>query len=188
MDEVIIGITGASGIPYSIKILKALRSLNRKVHLIISNNAKKVIKLESTVPEAEIRQLASIDYDPQDFSAPLASGSVISMKSIGMVIVPCSMKSLAAIANGYSDNLITRAADVIIKENKKLILVPRETPLSLIHLNNLSVLSKLGVIILPPAPGFYTKPKTIDDLISQIVGRILTCLGIPNDLQKPWLG
>ena len=188
LDEIIVGITGASGIIYAVKLLEALKSSNTKIHLIISENSEKIIELESPINKTEIQSLARENYDPQDFTSPLASGSFICTKEIAMVIVPCSMKTLAAIAHGYADNLITRTADVILKEKKPLFIVPRETPFNTIHLQNMLSLSQAGAIISPPIPAFYTLPKTIDDLISVFVGKILISLGIPNELHRKWLG
>ncbi|MHA1144185.1 MAG: UbiX family flavin prenyltransferase [Candidatus Helarchaeota archaeon] len=186
MDEVVVGITGASGIIYGIALLRILKDLRIKTHLIISKNAEKVITLEAPIPKVEMEELATEIHDPQDYSSPLASGSCISTKKIGLIIVPCSMKTLAAIAHGYSDNLLTRVADVFIKEKKPIILVPRETPFSGIHLENMLKLANYNITILPPIHAFYTKPKTIDDLVNQFAGKILISFGISNDFHQQW--
>ena len=188
MKEIIVSITGASGIIYAIKLLEVLKSSKIKTHLIISKNSDKIMELEAPITKVEIQDLASENHDQSDFTSPLASGSFICSKDIAMIIIPCSMKTLAAIAHGYANNLITRAADVILKEKKPLIIVPRETPFNTIHLKNMWSLSQAGAIISPPVPAFYMLPKTIDDLISDFIGRILTSLGIPNELHQPWLG
>ncbi|MHC1591373.1 MAG: UbiX family flavin prenyltransferase [Candidatus Helarchaeales archaeon] len=182
MDEVVIGMTGASGIIYGTCLLRHLRELGIKTHLIITSNASDVIKKESSLSKDEIEKLANWVHDPSDFSACIASGSYIGKKRTSLVIVPCSMKTLAAIAHGYSDNLLIRVADVFLKEKKPIVLVPRETPLNVTHLENMLKLASRGIWIIPPIHAFYTSPKTIDDLVSQFIGRILTILGISNDL------
>lgn len=181
--NIIVGITGASGVIYGIRLVEELKKLNHTVHLILSQWAVKNIEIETECDVEVLRELADWCYDVNDLSAPIASGSY---RNDGMVIAPCSMKTLSAIANGYSDNLISRAADVCIKERRKLIVVPRETPLSRIHLENMLKLSQAGVIILPPVPGFYFKPRTVDDIINHTVGKILDSMGIQAELYKRW--
>ncbi|GFN36799.1 aromatic acid decarboxylase [Tepidimicrobium xylanilyticum] len=133
----------------------------------------------------ELKKMATYFHDNKNFAAPIASGS---FKVDGMVVVPCSMKTLSSIANGFTDSLLTRACDVIIKEKRKLVLVPRETPLSPIHLENMLKLSRIGVTIFPPSPGFYNHPETIEDIVINMTGRILDSLGIDNNLVKRWKG
>lgn len=183
--ELIVALTGASGAIYGIQLLKTLKKLKTKTHLIISASAKIIIKHELNLDIKEIEKLADFTYDPQDFTAPIASGSY---RSDGMIIVPCSMKTLSAIANGYAENLIVRAAECMLKEKKPLILVPRETPLSLVHLRNMVKVAEAGAIIIPAMPGFYHKPKTIEDLANFIVGKILDILGIQHNLYRRWKG
>ena len=183
--RVIVGITGGSGAIYAVSLLKALKELNVETHLVISKMGEFVLKHECDLSIEEISKLANYYYNNDDFRAPIASGS---FKVDGMVVVPCSMKTLSAIANGYSDSLLTRACDVIIKESKKLVLVPRETPLSPIHLDNMLKLSKLGIKILPPIASFYNHPSTIEDIIIQFTGRILDNLNIENNLVNRWDG
>jgi 4-hydroxy-3-polyprenylbenzoate decarboxylase len=178
---ILIAITGASGIIIAEKLLQTLKTKNFKTELIISKAAKVVISNETNTKIKEIQQLASKYYDVNDLTAPPASGS---HKIDGMIVVPCTMKTLAAIANGYSDNLITRAADVAIKEKRKLILIVRESPLSPIHLENMLKLAKLGVVIAPPVPSYYIKPKSVDMLIDYTVGRILDQLGIDSNIKR----
>ncbi len=178
---ILIAITGASGIVIAEKLLQILRTKNIKTELIISKSAEVVISSESDSEFKDIQKLATYYYDVNDLTAPPASGS---HKIDGMIIVPCTMKTLSAIANGYSDNLITRAADVTIKEKRKLILIVRESPLSPIHLENMLKLANLGVVIAPPVPSYYIKPKSVDELINHTVGRILDQIGIESDIKR----
>ena len=177
------GVTGASGVVYGLTLLKTLRVMRIESHLIVSKSAELVINEEMNAGSGAFKELATRWYDETDLAAPLSSGSY---RTDGMVIAPCSMKTVAGIANGYSDNLILRAADVTIKQGRKLILVPRESPLSRIHLRNLSTLAGDGVIILPASPGFYHHPKTIDDLVGFVVGKILDLLNIDHKLYVRW--
>jgi len=180
--HLIVAITGCSGVVYGVRLLEACRELRIETDLIVSQAAEKILKLEL---DKDIRKLATRNYSPDDISAPLASGSV---KMDGMVIAPCSMKTLGAIASGIADNLITRAADVTLKEGRPLVLVPRETPLSLIHLENMVKLKRAGATILPAMPAFYNKPEGIPALIDFIVGRILDVLGVEHKLYQGWQG
>ena len=178
---ILIAITGASGISIAVKLLNYLKEKNIKTELIISKAAELVLLSESNIRITDIQQLATTYYDVSDLTAPPASGSY---RNDGMIIVPCTMKTLAAIANGYSDNLITRIADVTIKEKRKLILIVRESPLSPIHLENMLKLAKIGVVIAPPIPSYYIKPKSVDELIDHTVGRILDQIGIESDIKR----
>ncbi len=176
--------TGASGIVYGVRLLEYLKTRQEiKTFLIISEGAKKVIELETNFKINYIEKLADYSFNESDFTAPIASSSFL---VDGMVIIPASMKTLAAIAHGFDNNLITRAADNILRLRKPLVIVPRETPLSPIHLENMLKLSKSGAVILPACPGFYTKPKRIEDLIDFIVGKVLDNLGITHDLYERW--
>ena len=177
----LVAITGATGIDLAIKLLETLREKEIITELIISKNAEKVISVETEYEISDIRKLASENYDANDLLAPPASGS---HKEDTMIVIPCSMKSLSAIANGYANNLIVRAADVMIKEKRKLILVVRETPFSVIHLENMLKLAKIGVVILPPIPSYYIKPKSVDDLTEFTVGRILDHVGIESNIKR----
>ena len=181
--KLVIGMSGASGIIYGVRFLQVLRELNVETHVVLTNSALRVAKIEHDLSKEDIIKLADKYYDIDDMTAPIASGSFI---HDGMVIIPCSMKTLAGLAHGYTDNLLLRAADVTLKERRKLILVPRETPLSVIHIKNLLTLAEAGAIILPAMPAFYHKPKTIDDLINHIVGRVLDQLGIAHNLYRRW--
>jgi 4-hydroxy-3-polyprenylbenzoate decarboxylase len=182
----IVGITGASGVIYGIRLLEVL-STNDEVetHLIISEAAEKVIRYETDRKVEQVKALADLCYDIDDTGAKLASGS---FKRDGMVIAPCSMKTLSGLANSYADNLLTRSADVTLKEMSKLVLLPRETPLHLGHLRNMEKLAEMGAIILPPAPSFYHRPQTIQDLVDHIIGKVLDIFDIEHNLFRRWPG
>jgi flavin prenyltransferase len=181
--RIVIGFSGASGIIYGIRLLEILHSINIQTYLIISEWAKKNIEIETDKTFEYVKSLSSVNYDNFKLDASVSSGSFL---HDGMVIVPCSMKSLSSIANGYDDTLISRAASVTLKESRKLIIVPRETPLSRIHLENMIKLQEAGAIILPAMPGFYHNPSTIDEIIDHLVGKILDQLKIEHDLFKRW--
>lgn len=183
--RLVAAITGSSGVVYGVRLLEVCRELGIDTELIVSKSAETVLGLELGKKVDELEKLASVVYSPDDMTAPIASGSY---KTDGMVIAPCSMKTLGAIASGVSDNLITRAADVTLKQERKLILVPRETPLNLIHLENMAKLKRAGATILPASPAFYTKPKEISDLIDFIVGRILEMFEVEHELYRRWEG
>ncbi|MEE9585298.1 MAG: UbiX family flavin prenyltransferase [Nitrososphaerales archaeon] len=178
-----IGITGASGAVYGIRLLEVLKEHNVETHLIITQWGAKMIRYETELAVDDVKAFASYVYDDKDLAASLSSGS---FQFDGMVVIPCSMKTIAGISAGYTSTLLTRAADVALKEGRKLILVPRETPLSAIHLKNLLELSRLGVIILPAMPGFYHEPKSISDLVDQIVGKVLDQFDLEHTLYKRW--
>ncbi|TLX66893.1 MAG: UbiX family flavin prenyltransferase [Thaumarchaeota archaeon] len=182
-DRIVIGFSGASGIIYGIRLLEILHSINIKTYLIISEWAKKNIAIETDKTLEYVKSLCAVNYENFKLDASVSSGSFL---HDGMVIVPCSMKSLSSIANGYDDTLISRAASVTLKESRKLILVPRETPLSRIHLENMIKLQDAGAIILPAMPGFYHKPRTINEIVDHLVGKILDQLKIKHDLFKRW--
>jgi 4-hydroxy-3-polyprenylbenzoate decarboxylase len=181
--SLIVGISGSSGSILGIKLLEFLWSANIETHLIISSPSESIIPHETEYSVEDVKKLAAKTYDNKDFFAPFASGS---FKTDGMVIIPCSMKTLAGVASGYSDNLMLRAADVCLKERRKLVLVTRETPLSLIHIKNMSKVTKAGTVVLPPMLSFYSKPKTIDDMINHTIGKVLDVLGIENKLYERW--
>ena len=182
-DKIVIGFSGASGIIYGIRLLEILHSINIQTYLIISEWAKKNIEIETDKTLEYVKSLSTVNYDNFRLDASVSSGSFL---HDGMVIVPCSMKSLSSIANGYDDTLISRAASVTLKESRKLIIVPRETPLSRIHLENMVKLQEAGAIILPAMPGFYHKASTIEEIIDHLVGMILDQLNIKHDLFKRW--
>jgi len=182
--RIILAVTGASGQQYALALARALSlSPDVELHLILSEAAKKVMALEADFQPGDLEALAVASYGEKDIAAPPASGS---WRHAGMIVCPCSMASLAAIAQGLGTNLIHRAADVTLKEGGKLILVTRETPLSLIHIKNMLAAKEAGATIVPASPGFYHKPRTIDDLVSQLAGRVLDQLDIGHSLFKRW--
>jgi len=178
-----VAITGASGVQYGIRLLEVLQELQEKTQLVVTNNAQKIIEAETTSSLSYVKSLAEHTFDENDFTAPIASGSCL---EDGMVIAPCSMKTVGSIASGVSMNLVARAADVCLKERRELILVVRETPLNAIHLSNLLKVTQCGAIVVPASPGFYTRPSTISDLIDIIVARVLDLLQISHSLSKRW--
>lgn len=183
-NEIIIGISGASGVQYGIRLLETLKQMEGyKTHLVISESAKKLIQIETEFSVQEVEQLGDHVYDDDDFTAPIASGS---HRSKGMIIAPCSAKTLASIAVGMSDTLISRAADVCLKEKRPLVLMLRETPLNLVHVENMERAIKAGASILPACPAFYPKPKSIDEIINFMAGRALDLLNIEHNLYKRW--
>jgi flavin prenyltransferase len=181
--RLVVAITGSSGVIYGTKTLEALYNLKIETHLVLSEWGEKNIKFETSNTIDYVKSLATRHYDINNMAAAISSGSFL---TDGMIIVPCSMKTLSSIANGYDDNLISRAATVAIKESRKLVVVPRETPLSRIHLENMLKLSQIGAIVLPAMPGFYHKPNSIDDLIDHIVGKILDQFSIGQNMFRRW--
>ncbi len=184
MLKLIMAITGASGMPYALTLIREIKKLDVELYLIVSAAARKVLSLESPGFEESL-DLADYQYFQEDLAAPMASGS---FQHSGMVVCPCSMASLAAIAQGLGSNLIHRAADVTLKENRPLVLVPRETPLNRIHLKNMLAACDAGAIIMPPCPGFYHRPREIHDLVQHTVSRILDALGMDNQAAPRWGG
>ena len=183
--RIVVGISGGSGSIYAVSLLKALKELNIETHLVVSTMGEYVTEHECGVNLEELKSLATYYHDNKNFAAPISSGSFKVDKTI---ILPCSMKTLASVACGFSDSLLARACDVTLKEGRPLILVPRETPLSAIHLENMLKLSRMGVTIFPLSPGFYNHPQTIEDIVFNMTGRLLDALGIENDLVKRWTG
>jgi len=181
--KLIIGITGSTGVIYGIRMLETLKKLNVETHLIMSEWAEKCISMETEYRADYVKSLATNTSDEKNMASSVSSGT---HQVDGMIIAPCSMKTLSAIANGYDETLIARAAGVTIKESRKLILMTRETPFSAIHLENMLKLSRLGVVILPPVTEFYTKPKSIDDLVNHGVGKCLDQFNIKHDLYPRW--
>jgi 4-hydroxy-3-polyprenylbenzoate decarboxylase len=182
----VIGITGASGVIYGIRLLEVLSACKEvETHLIVSKPAEQIIKFETDWSLERVKALADNCYDINDIGASLSSGSY---RRDGMIIAPCSMKTLAALATSYTDDLITRAADITLKERKKLVLLARETPLHLGHLRNMVKLTEMGAVIFPPIPGFYHKPKSIMDLVDHAVGKVLDLFDIPHELFTRWSG
>lgn len=186
--KIIVGISGASGAIYGIRLLKILQPLpNIETHLIISAAGARTITLETDWSPADVEALADATYHRNNIAAAIASGS---FKTDGMVVIPCSMKTLSGMAYSFSDNLLLRAADVVLKDRRRLVIVSRETPLHLGHLRAMTQLTEMGAIIAPPMPAFYHKPQTIDDIINQTVNRVLDLLNLtlPTDLFQRWQG
>lgn len=183
--RIIVGISGASGVIYGVRFLEALKEFGIESHLIMTNAARETLRLETDYSVSYVEGLASKNYRLADIAATLASGSY---RVNGMVVIPCSMKTLAGLASGYADNLLLRAAEVTLKEKRPLIIVPRETPLNIIHIENMLRVARAGAIVLPAMPGFYHKPKKMKDLIDHVVGKVLDALSIEHDLYLRWRG
>ena len=183
--RLVVGMTGATGAIFGIRLLEFLRETDVETHLILSKWAKANIELETDYTVPQVEALATVCHSSQNLAASVSSGS---FRLDGMVVAPCSMKSLASIRAGLADNLVTRAADVVLKERKKLVLLTREMPLNDIHLENMLALSRMGVTILPPMPAFYNHPQTIDDIVNHVVVRTLDQFGIDVKKAKRWQG
>jgi len=183
--RLVVGMTGASGAVYGVRLLRQLRELDVETHLIVSRWARVTIEHETDLTLADVKALADVVYSENDQAAVVSSGS---FRTRGMVIAPCSVKTLAAIATGYADNLITRAADVALKERRPLVLVVREAPLNTIHLRNMTTLSELGATIFPPTPAFYHRPETLEDVIDYTVLRVLDQLELGGASPWRWQG
>ena len=184
-SRIVIGIAGASGVIYGVRMLQLLKDTNFETHLIISEAAKLNIEIETKHRAKEVAAMADYTYDHKNIAASVASGSFLTE---GMVVVPCTIKTLSGIANSYTENLLVRAADVTLKEKRKLVLVVRETPLHKGHLRLMTMAADLGAHILPPVPSFYHMPKTIDDIIDQTIGKIFDYMGIEHKLFRRWNG
>ncbi|OPY78884.1 MAG: 3-octaprenyl-4-hydroxybenzoate carboxy-lyase partner protein [Syntrophorhabdus sp. PtaU1.Bin058] len=185
MRRIIVGITGATGVIYGVRLLEALRNAGIETHLILSDSGKKNMRIETDFTIEDVEGLASQVHDIKNLASSISSGS---FRTDGMVIAPCTVKTLSGVAHSYNDNLIVRAADVVLKERRRLILVVRETPLHKGHLELMSRVADLGGIILPPIPAFYHSPRTIDDLLDHTTGKILDLLEIDNSLFTRWKG
>jgi len=183
--EIILGISGASGAVYGIRLLEILRELNVKTHLIITKPAQITIAQETDYTLDDVKKLSFKFHGSNDIAACISSGSY---KTIGMIVAPCSVKSVAEIANGLGGNLLSRSADVMLKERRKLVLMVRETPLHSVHLRNMLTLSEMGAIIAPPAPAFYNNPQSLDDIVNHNVGRMLDLFDLDSDVVKRWKG
>jgi 4-hydroxy-3-polyprenylbenzoate decarboxylase len=182
-SRIVLGMTGATGVIYGIRLLEVLRDTPVETHLIMSHWARRTIIAETDHNPDAVVELAGQVHDEHDLGAAPASGSFL---TDGMIIAPCSMKSLAAIANGISENLIHRAADVTLKEGRELLLMARETPLSVIHLENMLRVARAGALVVPPVPAFYARPRSLEDMIDHTVGRVLDHFGIEVDLVRRW--
>ncbi|NLV91458.1 MAG: UbiX family flavin prenyltransferase [Firmicutes bacterium] len=185
MTRLVVAVTGASGSILAVRLLEALAQRDCEVHLVVSDAAQQTLELETDYKLDYLASLADRTYSNRDVSAALASGS---FPVTGMVVVPCSVKTLAGIASGYAESLILRAADVCLKERRPLILAVRETPLNAIHLDNMLRVTQAGAIVMPPVPAFYTKPVTVDDICTQFVGRILARFGLSVAGYQVWEG
>src|SRR3954463_12191482 len=184
--RLIIGITGATGAVYGVELLRTLNGLEGwESHLVLSDAGALNLWHELKMRRKDLEKLAAAAYNPKDIAAAIASGSFLTE---GMVIAPCSMKTLAAVAHAHADDLVSRAADVVLKERRRLVLVPRETPLNLAHLRNMVAVTEMGGIVMPPMPAFYAMPKTLDDLVQHTVGRILDLFGVDTRRVKRWQG
>jgi 4-hydroxy-3-polyprenylbenzoate decarboxylase len=183
---IIVAITGATGVIYGIRLLEVLASMKGiETHLVISEAGEKIIAHETDRTVKSVRRLAKFNYDIDDISACLSSGSFL---RDGMIVAPCTVKTMSGIANSYTDNLIMRAADVTLKERRKLVLVVRETPIHLGHIRNMERLTEMGAIIVPPVPAFYNKPQTIQDIVDGTVGKMLDIFDIKHNLSRRWAG
>nr|WP_267869532.1 UbiX family flavin prenyltransferase [Massilia agrisoli] len=183
----VVAITGASGAIYGVRLLEQLRASGAcESHLVMSSSGALTASQELDMKRSDIEALADVVHNVKDIGATVASGS---FQSIGMVVAPCSMKTLASIAHGLADNLVSRAADVMLKERRRLVLMARETPLNLAHLRNMTSVTEMGGIILPPVPAFYTRPESVDDIVNHTVGRVLDLFGVEHaGLVKRWEG
>jgi 4-hydroxy-3-polyprenylbenzoate decarboxylase len=185
MKKIIVGITGATGVIYGIRMLEVLRNSEVQTHVVLSEAAKQNILIETDYSVDDVEKLVYKLYDAKDIAAAISSGS---FQTDGMAIVPCTIKSLSGLANSYNENLITRAADVVLKERRRLVVVVRETPLHVGHLQLMTRVAEMGAIILPPVPAFYHNPKKIEDIIDHIVGKILDLLNVDHNLFQRWTG
>jgi flavin prenyltransferase len=184
--RVVVGLTGATGAVYGVRILESLRAMDSvETHLVLSMPAKRTLVEETDYTVRDVEDLADVVYDNRDIGAAIASGS---LRTAGMVIAPCSIKTASCLATGITDNLITRAGDVALKERRPLVVLVRESPLHLGHLRQLAALAEIGAVILPPMPAFYPRPKSVDDLVNHTVGRALDHLGLDHGLVPEWSG
>ncbi|MBP7120659.1 MAG: UbiX family flavin prenyltransferase [Methanolinea sp.] len=181
--RIIVGLSGASGIIYGIRLLEAARELGVETDLIMTETAAEMIEIETSLSPEQVAATATRVHQSNDFTSSLASGS---FSHQGMVVIPASMKTVAGIACGFADNLLLRAADVALKEHRPLVVVPRETPLSMIHLRNMLTLAQAGAVILPASPGFYHQPVDIQGLVDHVVGKVLDVLSIEHHLYRKW--
>lgn len=183
-QRLIVGIAGSSGPQFGVRLLQVLRDINHvEVHLVMSKGSERSLELEMDTTVEEVESLADVVYKQGDLAAAISSGSFL---TTGMVIAPCSMRTLGALASGVTGDLLSRAGDVCLKEGRRLVLVPRETPLNLIHIRNMETMLLAGAVIMPPVPAFYHRPQTINDLLDHTVGKILDQFKIPHDLFRRW--
>jgi 4-hydroxy-3-polyprenylbenzoate decarboxylase len=181
--RLIVGISGASGAVYGIRLLEALRDLDVETHLVMTRSARLTMSYETSLKSADVEALAAVHHRNEDMAAPISSGS---FRTLGMVVAPCSIRSLSEIATGVTSGLLTRAADVVLKERRRLVLMVRETPLHLGHLRSMAQVTEIGAIVMPPVPALYNRPRSIDDIVDHSVGRVLDLFGIENTLVRRW--
>lgn len=186
MKRVIVAVTGASGSIYGIELLRKLRAVpDIESHLVLSSAGALTAKAETVMSRTEIEKLADIAYTDKDLGASIASGS---FKTHAMIVAPCSMKTLAAIASGFTSTLVSRAADVVLKERRRLVLLARESPLNLVHLRNMTTITQMGGVVFPPVPAFYARPASLEEMVSQTLDRVLLVAGIESDTLQEWQG
>ena len=181
--RIVIGISGASGVVYGVRLLDALHDLDVETHLVMSKSAKVTLAYEMDLKVSEVSAKADFTYQPEDIGAAISSGSFLTM---GMIVAPCSIRTLSEIATGVTSTLLSRAADVVLKDRRRLVLMVRETPLHLGHLRSIAQVTEAGAIVMPPVPAFYAKPRSIDEMIGHSIGRVLDMFEIKNDLVKRW--
>jgi polyprenyl P-hydroxybenzoate/phenylacrylic acid decarboxylase-like protein len=183
--RLVVGLSGASGAAYGVRALQALQKAGVEVHLVVTRAALETLRLETDYGTSDLEKLAKETHRIDDIASKIASGS---FHTDGMLVIPCSMKTLAGIASGYSDNLLLRAADVALKERRRLVLVVRESPLSLIHIENMATVTRAGAVVLPAMPAFYGRPKSVEELVDHVVGKALDLVGVDHKLFKRWSG
>ena len=181
--RLVVGISGASGTLYGIRLLEALRELDFETHLVMTRSARLTMSYETSLKPADVEALATVHHRNDDLAASISSGS---FRTLGMVVAPCSIRSLSEISSGVTSSLLTRAADVILKERRRLVLMVRETPLHLGHLRSMTQVTEIGAIVMPPVPALYSRPQSIDDIVNHSVGRVLDLFGIDNALVRRW--
>ena len=181
--RLVVGISGASGVIFGIRLLETLRLLSVESHLIMSRTAEITLAKETDYKPEEVRRIASVCHDPQDLAAAVSSGS---FRTLGMVVAPCSIRSMSEIASGVTSTLLTRAADVVLKERRRLVLMVRETPLHLGHLRTMTALAEMGAVIAPPVPALYSRPQSIDEMVDHTVGRVLDLFGLDSGRVRRW--
>jgi flavin prenyltransferase len=182
-NRIIVGISGASGVIYGVRVLQALRKTDIETHLVMSRSARVTLAYELSHKVADVERLADFNHRQEDIGDSISSGS---FRTNGMIIAPCSIRTLSEIASGVTSTLLTRAADVVLKERRRLVMLVRESPLHLGHLRSMTQVTEMGAIVMPPVPAFYIKPQSIDDIIDHTVGRALDLFGIENDLVRRW--
>ncbi len=183
--RVIVGVTGATGAVYAVRLLERLRATGRETHLVVTPAGVLNVNHELGLDRRGLESMADVAYNPSDVGAAIASGS---FSTAAMIVAPCSMKTLAAIAHGLGDNLLTRAADVVLKERRRLVLMVRETPFNLAHLRNMTAVTEMGAIVFPPLPAFYHRPQSIDELVADTVERVLALIGVEGAEPRTWQG